>query len=399
MPECRVCNKDNINVLIDCGSQPLCNRFVVDPKAKEYRHPLVMGQCESCGLIQLIQPVPAEEITPRFEWLKYNEPEGHLDHLADVICSLPGIARNPVACGVTYKDDTLLKRLENRKFQTLRIHPEKDLNIGISGAGGETVLPKLTPETAAKLTEKNGRTDVVIARHAYEHAPESREFLDALKKLVKPGGYVVFEVPDCTLQLKSTDYGMIWEEHILYFTQETYRNSFGFSDYALIRYECYSYPVENALVAITKPVEQNEPISLKPEMLKRELDLGNYYGKGLRPFAERLQRYLEKYREEKGRVAIFGAGHLACMYINLLGIGDFIEFVVDDNPNKKGLFMPGSLLPIYDSNYLVKKNIRLCLLSLSPESEEKVIGKNGDFVKQGGSFASIFPSSANWLKI
>jgi hypothetical protein len=43
---------------------------------------------------------------------------------------------------------------------------------------------------------------------------------------------------------------------------------------------------------------------------------------------------------------MFGADHLACTFVNLLGLKDVVRFVADDNPHKLGLFMPGSRLPI-----------------------------------------------------
>jgi len=399
MSGCHICKEDRMNVLLDCGAQPLCNRFVVDPNAPEYRQPLVLEQCESCGLIQLTQVVPAEELAPRFEWIIYNEPEGHLDHLTDLICDLPGINENAVACGISYKDDTMLKRLEKKELKrTWRIDPQKDLGINTPGAGGETVLPKLTPESATKLFNKYGRPDVVIARHIFEHAPDTHRLLNALKTLVGSTGYVVFECPDCTRSLESKDYSMPWEEHILYFTPETFRSSFGFSNFSMVHYECYPYPVENALVAIVSPFENTKRTKLEADVLERELARAQSYSNGLSIHAEKLQRYLRKYRKEKGKVAVFGAGHLACMYINLMEIKDYIEFVVDDNPNKKGLYMPGSCLPIVGSQSLIEDNISLCLLSLSPESETKVTKKNKDYLEQEGKFASIFPTSENRFK-
>ena len=399
MKTCQICNQKQIKVLIDCGPQPLCNRYVFDPNAPEYRHPLVLGQCGSCGLIQLTQLVPAEELAPRFEWLTYNEPERHLDHLTDLICNLPNINENSVACGISYKDDTMLKRLEKKEFRrTWRIDPKKDLGINIPGVGGETVLPKLTPESAAKLVNKYGRPDVVIARHVYEHAPDTHRLLNSLKTLVGSTGYVVFECPDCTRSLEFKDYSMPWEEHILYFTPDTFRSSFGFTDFSMVRYECYPYPVENALVTIVSPVESNKRIKLEADVLERELARAQSYSKDLSIYSEKLQRYLKKHRKEKGKVAVFGAGHLACMYINLMEIKDYIEFVVDDNPNKKGLYMPGSCLPIVGSHSLIEDKISLCLLSLSPESEAKVIKKNETYLEQEGKFASIFPGSENRLK-
>ena len=85
------------------------------------------------------------------------------------------------------------------------------------------------------------------------------------------------------------------------------------------------------------------------------------------------------------------------MFINLMEIGENVEFVVDDDPNKQGLYMPGSLLPICDSTSLTERSIGLCLLALSPDSEREVIRKNGAFLEAGGRFASIFPWRENHL--
>jgi len=399
MSICQVCKEISVKVLLDCGRQPLCNRFTVNPDSDDYRHSLVLGQCETCGLIQLSQPVPTVEITPRFDWLKYNEPEQHLDNLSEIICNLPGITDQSTACGISYKDDTILRRLNGSRFSTTwRIDPEADLGIIAKGVGAETVIPYLTSESASRLAEKNGRVDVIIARHVYEHAPDTHRLLDAIKILVKPSGYVVFEVPDCTQVLDTMDYSMLWEEHNLYFTIDTFSESFGYTDFSLVQYKCYPYPVENALVAVVQ-LSNNKLLPSRSEVLDRELVRGDLFGKGFGRYRGKLKEYLKSYQEKNGKIAVFGAGHLACMYINLMEISDYIEYVVDDHPDKNGLYMPGSHLPICSSQRLIDDNISLCLLSLSPESEAKVKRKNQAYIEQGGMFASIFPASNTYLSV
>jgi len=170
-------------------------------------------------------------------------------------------------------------------------------------------------------------------------------------------------------------------------------------NFSLDYYERNSYPVENALVAITKPIEREECAARIPDTIVRELEMGNSYGQGFSKYAEKLQRHLKRYTDSNRRVAIFGAGHLSCIYINLMRIKDYIGFVVDDNSNKKGLYMPGSRLPIVGSHSLIEEKINLCLLSLSPESEAKVVQKNQAYIERGGIFASIFPANINHLDL
>ena len=63
--------------LIDFGLQPLTNRWPISATSAEYQFRLLLGQCGACGVVQLVDPPPPEEIRSHYDWLSYNEPEGH----------------------------------------------------------------------------------------------------------------------------------------------------------------------------------------------------------------------------------------------------------------------------------------------------------------------------------
>ena len=92
-------------------------------------------------------------------------------------------------------------------------------------------------------------------------------------------------------------------------------------------------------------------------------------------------------------VVIFGAGHVGCAVLNFFGLKDQIEFVVDDDPHMRGLFMPGSGLPILGSKAIYEKDVKLCILTMKTPSDEKVVKNNQRFSEKGGAFVSIFPES------
>jgi len=124
----------------------------------------------------------------------------------------------------------------------------------------------------------------------------------------------------------------------------------------------------------------------------------NNYASSFLNSRELLKRYIVNYSNSSGRIAVFGAGHISVMFINLMEIKDSIEFVVDDDSNKQGFYIPGTNIPIKPSNFLVTKGIKLCLLGLSPESEKKVINSNNEFTSKGGKFLSIFPNRRNSIQ-
>jgi hypothetical protein len=395
MYKCRLIRSEPVSTLIDLGPQTVSNRFTAAAGTEEFLHPLVVGQCETTGLIQLCDPFPVAELLPVYDWITYSEPEDHLDEMVDHLCQLPGVASDSVICGVTFKDDTTLDRFAARGFtRTWRVDPAEDLGIAEPGAGAETIQDRLTPENARKIVERRGgQADVVVVRHVLEHAYDTLAFMAAVRELAKSGGYVVYEVPDCTRALDTCDYTTLWEEHVLYFTQETFRQAFAASGLALAWSANYPYVFENSLVGVGRVDEGVEPVMPDERVLQQELGRAANFFSSLAERKRIVNDYLAEFRAATGKIALFGAGHLACAFVNYLEIGHHFDFVVDDNPHKKGLYLPGSGLPIKASGALVEEDIKLCLLSLNPLSEDKVIANNQDFVEQGGVFASIFPAS------
>ena len=392
MATCKICKADQVRLVRDFGSRPMCNRYVTDPDAQEFSHPLILGQCESCGLIQLRDPVPPDELAPRVEWLRYNEPEEHLDGLADVLCSLENLPEGPRACGITYKDDSLLERLVARGYRdTWRIDPMTDLDIAVHGVAGETVIPRLTPDRARDLANRYGRVDVIVARHAFEHAHEPLLLFEALQCLLQPGGHIVFEVPDCSGQLSQFDYSMLWEEHMLYFVPATFMWSLRRSSLAVSYFRNFPHPVDAMVAVVTQSDHELDMVGTDSEV-RDHLKDGQAFSQAYSETKERLERHLRGISEQGGKIAVFGAGHLSSMFINVMEIGDLVGYVVDDDPHKQSLYMPGSKLPIRPSRSLLEDGIELCLLSMSPQNEAKVIARNGAFIDLGGRFASIFPN-------
>ena len=247
MTRCRVCTNGSVIQLLELIHNPIANRFVSDASTNQQLFPLAFGQCTKCGLMQQTLTIPADEIIAPYEWITYNEPEKHLDDLVKVITQLPGISTEASICGITFKDDSTLHRFQGLGFErTWRLDPLDDLGISDPRSGIETIQNRLTVEHARALRNKYGAPSIVIARHILEHAYDAIGLMETLAELVAPDGYIVFEVPDCTVVLETLDYTTLWEEPLLYFTPTTFRYSFGFGNLAIERTLTYPYPYENS---------------------------------------------------------------------------------------------------------------------------------------------------------
>lgn len=398
MKTCQLCRLERCAELVHFGNQSVCHRFVEGVEEEEM-HPLVLGQCEACGLVQLTSPMPVQILSPRYDWVKYNEPEAHLESMVQRIASLPGISSASRILGVCLNELPLLGLMRTHGFRhTEMIDPVYNLGLEEGMRGVEAIQSRLNRNVAETIVRQQRVYDVVIARRILEHAHDLVEFLQALRALVHPQGYVVVEVPDCQKGLELIDVGVLWEEHILYFTPETFRECFSFGGLSVQQFEIFPHSQENCLVVIAQPAD-TVPVFLNDRLLGLEIKRATAFTSGLVSLREDLQRFLSNYRGRHGKIAVLGAGHRSCVYINLLKIKDYIEFVIDDDPHKQNLRMPGSRLPIRGSNALFDDDIKLYLLGINLESENKVIAKNKNFLDHGCCFASISPNSAYALNL
>ncbi len=395
MSTCLLCRQPQCAELADFGAQPVCHHFFDGVRA-ETTHPIHFAQCAACGTVQLIDPIPPEKLTPHFDWIAYNEPEAHLDSLVEVLRNLPDVTPQSSICGLSYKEDTTRARLANLGYaNTWRIDGRADLQITDAKAGMETVQERIQPGVVGQLRQKYGAPDIVIARHILEHTHDPIGFMQALGGLVKPSGYVVFEVPDCARGFDLLDYTTLWEDHTLYFVEPTFLSCLKAGGFSIVRFEQYRAAYENCLVGIAR-VGRAETIWLAADALEKEKRRAEGFARGWAGRKEAMREILAQWRQ-RGNIAVFGAGHQSAMFINVLAVADLIDFVVDDHPHKRGMKMPGSRLPIVGSETLADGKVQLCLSSLGAESEARMIRKHGYFTERGGTFASIFPVKPNAL--
>jgi hypothetical protein len=393
---CRVCGTITEG-LIDFGMQPYSNRYLHSCDEPEERFHLQVVTCGQCGLVQLAEPPPPGFLRPRVDWIRYNEPEGHLDEVAQGLAARLADRREPYVLGISYKDSSLVERLLHRGCGRGDVLASEDFLVTDEHAGIETIQEACTADVARRIRERRGAADVVVARHILEHAQDQRGFLAAVRLLMQPDGLLVLEVPDATRSLADGDYSTIWEEHVVYFTARHLRlavEAAGFTDVEIAE---FPYPLENSLVLVCRAYDSRDVQAggshFGPEWGQAR-ELARRYGSGFEARRADVAAALDELRSHGHRVAVFGAGHLCVKFVNLLGLEQRIELVIDDNPRKKGMFLPGSRLPIVGSERLLADDgPDVCLSSLSPESEERVLAKLGVFLDRGGRFASIFPAS------
>ena len=112
-----------------------------------------------------------------------------------------------------------------------------------------------------------------------------------------------------------------------------------------------------------------------------------------------LNNYLSSLKDKFGDIVIFGAGHRAIMFINLLGVSNLISFVIDDDPNKNNLKIPPAGIDIKNSKEKNINDIGVCIFAISLNAEQKVKKILRKKINRELKYFSISPDSQYALPI
>ena len=393
---CTVCQSTNLQTVIEYGNQPPANRFIDPSKPSDDElYKLSLGLCNDCSTIQLTDRMPIEALRPRHDWLLYNEPEGHLDDVVSSLLSLPGLSSDSKLLGTTYKDESTLARFKKLGISNTACIQEQDLGDLKQPFGLETIQNTLqADQTIINLKEKYGEVDMLIIRHIIEHASSAKNLLTNMSKMLKPGGYIVLEMPDSEHIFNACNHGFIWEEHISYFTEHSVSKIASSADADVVTIKRYSYPYEDSLILVLKFDKNQTSLKSSNEEIQKVMAVLEGFAEGLERQRLHWHEVLKGYKDKNMAVAVFGAGHLAVKFINFYNLEGLVDCIIDDHPKKNKLEMPGSHLPIVPSSELHKRGIKICISTLSPESEQKVKINLPDYFSSGGIFipASIAQS-------
>ena len=382
--QCRLCGHAANGAHLSLGRLPVCNDFRKGEAGYRLASIDVL-ECETCQLVQLRDALPVDVLTPRLPWIRYREPEGHLDALVGELLALRPNAKSALGTGPF--EQPLLSRLAARGVAT------SSLAIDAAPAAGrypylETWQAGLNAQRLAEKAAQLGTFDLVSCRYIIEHAPQPVSALVALKSLVAADGLLVIEVPDSSKFLAACDYCFLWEEHSCYFVEETLRRlaeAAGFRVLALLR---YGGALEDALVAVLQvteiPATRLGPQGASP--------LFTAYRERFSTAGERLQaRLVRAAGPARDRLALFGIGHHAIMFANAFGVTDLIALAVDDDPDKAGFFPPGFRVPVVSSQALLENaRITTCLFAVAPPVRARVEAKLMPLAERGVEFRSIY---------
>jgi len=400
---CRFCGNKLNHDFINLGLSPLSNSFLKKEELNknEKYYPLDVKICEKCYLVQLAEYENPKNIFQNYAYFS-SYSKSWLEHAKNFVQQSTNklqLTKKSLVIEIASNDGYLLQYFQEKKINILGIEPATNVADTAIQKGIPTLKKFFGREIAIELFNEKKQADLIIANNVLAHVPDLNDFILGLKILLKPTGVITIEVPHLMKLIQENQFDTIYHEHFSYFSLFTLQKIFKFHDLKIVDVEELSTHGGSLRIFIAHHENQTQYIQKTvEELIKKEIEFGINNIECLKKFSKKVNEiriniceFFEKMKQSNKKIIGYGAPAKANTLLNFCSIGtNFINFTVDANPHKQGLFLPGTHIPIKNPESI--KNFKPDFVIILPWNLKDEITKQFEYIKSwGGKFVILIP--------
>jgi C-methyltransferase C-terminal domain/Putative zinc binding domain/Methyltransferase domain len=356
---CRFCGAQLELTVVDLGMSPLCESFIRADQTRQMEpfFPLRVFACKRCYLVQLEAFVRPDEIFTEYAYYSAYSTAWveHARQYVEMISKQLGLGSDDLVVELASNDGYLLQHFVGTGIQILGIDPAANVAEAAEQRGVPTLVDFFGRASAQALVDEGKRASLMVGNNVLAQVPDLNDFVAGVQVLLRDDGTATFEFPHVLRLLDGLQYDTIYHEHFSYFSFATIKE-------ILRAHRLDVYDVEelwshggSLRVYAQHAGGPHETTEAVYELLAREEREGLRSPERYAKFAEDvkeskralLELLIQLHREGK-QVVGYGAPGKGNTLLNYCGIRtDLLDYTVDRNPYKHGLYTPGTHIPIF----------------------------------------------------
>lgn len=403
--KCRHCGSADMAPFLDLGTAPPSNSYVDPAKANkpELWYPLVIRCCRVCRLVQT-EDFAEREVFFSSSYAYFSSfSTSWLDHAQRYVADMQArfhLNESSRIVEVASNDGYLLQFAKQAGITCLGIEPTASTAAAAREKGIKVVEDFFGVALAGKLRSDGHSADVMAANNVLAHVPDINDFVAGFALLLKPQGVATFEFPHLLNMVHEAQFDTAYHEHYSYLSLTAVARIF--AENGLSVFDVQTTPWHGgSLRVFAQRSDQGAHVvtAAVGEMLAREQAAGMLADAFYTSFQDAALSvrdgfvdYLIECRRAGLKVAAYGAAAKGNTLLNFAGVKpDLLSFVVDKNPAKQGMLLPGSRIPIVAEDMLkIQKPERVVILPWNLQAE---IRQQLSYISDwGGRFVTAVPS-------
>lgn len=355
---CRLCGMPLRRSMVDLGMSPLCESFrrPEERDTMEPHFPLHALVCEQCLLVQLKAYVTPDHIFTEYAYFSSYSTSwvAHAKAYCHAIAGRLGLGENSLVVELASNDGYLLQHFLPMGIPVLGVEPAANVAAVAQAKGIPTLVEFFGVAMARRMVAEGRAADLIAGNNVLAQVPDLNDFVGGIRILLKPEGVCTLEFPHLERLIEENQFDTIYHEHFSYFSFHTIlrmaeQHRLKVIDVEELRTHGGSLRVHLARIESTRPVGPAVAALRAREEAAGVRDMATYeaFAEKVRRTKRRLLSFLIAAKENGKRICGYGAPGKGNTLLNYCGIGpDFLDFTVDRNPYKHGLFTPGMHIPI-----------------------------------------------------
>jgi SAM-dependent methyltransferase len=351
---CLACGSPNLQPSLDLGIQPLANSYLGESSEVEDKYPLGVNLCRDCCHLQLTHTVDPALIYKNYLYVSGTSKtlKDNMDWFARYVNETVTKKTNRVL-DIGCNDGTQLNFFKNLDYQTWGVDPAE--NIYPTSSKEHTVICDFfSPDIIDKISVE---FDAITAQNVVAHNPNPLAFLQTCQKIMSDHTLLFVQTSQADMILND-EFDTIYHEHVNFFNANSMSKLANRAGLFLI--DVQKTPIHgNSYIFVFSKTYQ------RAYHLQNIIDLERAYGllsvdtytqwvKTVTDNVQTLVSTLDQFKQQGYVLVGYGA---AAKGMTLLNFGNIkLDFVIDDNPMKQGLYTPGTGCPIVSVAELTKYN-------------------------------------------
>jgi SAM-dependent methyltransferase len=382
---------------------PLSNAYLSDTqlnRAESY-YPLHAYVCDSCLLVQVEPVESADRIFHDYAYFSsYSDSWlAHARDFVDMAIGRFGLGSSSFAVEVASNDGYLLQYLVARGIPVLGVEPAVTVAAAATARKIPTLVKFFGRDTARSLAMEGKHADLIVANNVAAHVPDINDFIAGFKILLKPTGLVTFEFHHVLQLIEKNQFDTIYHEHFYYHSLTTFRQIL--ERHGLMVFDVEELPTHGGSLRVyAQHVDPaHRPVAIRVrDLLSKEAARGLTRLDTYLAFRDKVNQTKDKllsfllHAKADGKVIVgYGAPAKGNTLLNYAGIrSDLLNYTVDRNPHKQGLYLPGSHIPIL-SPEAIRKTKPDYVLILPWNLKEEIVEQMAHIRDWGGQFLVLIP--------